>query len=168
MLEFTYVMIKPDILKKEKEKQQIILKDIVDTFYDSGLEIVALKQERLTKKQAQEHYAHLKDMPFYNELTDFMISDDVLPMIILGEDAINKVRKLIGPTNVLKARSEAPNSIRAKYGDPDFGSANAIHASDSKENAIIEIKRFFNIDLIQPTFSKNKVNTLIKNNFKHE
>ena len=152
MLEFTYVMVKPDIMKKETLERNIIIEDIINTMNDNGLDIVSIKKDRLTKEIAEEHYAHLKDKPFYGELTDFMTSEDVLPMIILGEDAVSKVRTIIGPTNVAKAKVEAPNSIRAKYGNPLCGSENAIHASDSRENAIIEIKRFFKIELNQPEY----------------
>lgn len=164
MLEFTYVMIKPDIMKKQSEQRNLIFNDIIDTFYNNGLEIVTVQQARLTEEQAKKHYEHLKDKPFFGELTNFMTSGDVFEMILLGEDAVSKVRELIGPTSVIKAKVEAPTSIRAKYGDPNFGSMNAIHASDSKENAIIEIKRFFNIELIQPCLSETKINALIKNN----
>lgn len=164
MLEFTYVMIKPDIMKKEALERNIIIEDIINTLNDNGLDIVSLKKDRLTKEIAEEHYAHLKDKPFYGELTDFMTSEDVLPMIVMGEDAVSKVRTIIGPTNVAKAKVEAPDSIRAKYGNPECGSENAIHASDSRENALIEIKRFFNIELIQPCLDNTKTNKLVKNN----
>jgi len=167
MIELTYVMVKPDVMKRPKEERNVIIEDIVNTLNDNGLDVISMKKDRMTKDIAEEHYAHLKDKSFYGELTDFMTSDDVLEMIVLGDDAVSKVRTLIGPTNVAKAKEEAPTSIRAKYGDPDFGSANAIHASDSKENALIEIKRFFNIELEQPkyTISKNSKQVLSKHNF---
>ncbi len=156
MLEFTYVMIKPDVMKRPIEERNAIVEDIIDTMNSNGLDIVAMKKDKLTKQIAEEHYAHLKDKPFYGELTDFMTSDEVLEMIVLGEDAVSRVRTIIGPTNVAKAIEEAPSSIRAKYGNPECGSENAIHASDSRDNALVEIKRFFDIDLSQPKHINNK------------
>lgn len=144
MLEFTYVMIKPDGVEKR------IMTDVIDTFHQNGLEVISLKSDNLEKSQVKEHYAHLEDRDFFDDLVNFMTSGAVMKMIVLGDDAISKVRTLIGPTNVKKAQQEAPNSIRAKYGNPDFGPANAIHASDSKESALIEIERFYGIKMTQP------------------
>lgn len=152
MLEFTYVMIKPDGVKKR------ILSDVVDTFHENGLEVTSIKCADLEKSQVKEHYAHLEGREFFDDLVNFMTSGSVMKMIVLGEDAVSKVRQLIGPTNVTKAQEEAPYSIRAKYGNPDFGPANAIHASDSKETALVEIERFYGIKMTQPESIPNKVN----------
>lgn len=143
MLEFTYVMIKPDGVKKN------ILEDVVNTFKENNLGVFKIENDKLYDAIVREHYAHLKDKDFFEELVNFMC-DDVIKMIVVGEDAISKVRTLIGPTNVAKAKEEAPNSIRAKYGSLEVGSANAIHASDAPETAVQEIKRFYNIDIVQP------------------
>lgn len=143
--ELTYVMIKPDGVK------QHLFSTICHIFLQNDLDIIEIQDERLLNKDlVREHYAHLVDKPFYPELESFMLSGPVIPMIICGENAVSKVRELIGPTNVRKAQEESPNSIRALYGNPDSGSANVIHASDSKENALIEIKRFFGKDMIHP------------------
>lgn len=144
MLEFTYVMIKPDGVEKG------IFEDVLDKYFAEGLDVVSATIDTLTKETAQIHYDHLKDKDFFKELIDFMVSGPVIKMLVVGEDAIRKVREINGPTNVSKAKKEAPNSIRALYGDENFGPANAIHASDSKENACVEIKRFFGISIHQP------------------
>lgn len=146
MFEFTYVMIKPDGVKKGLEEE---IKSVLE---QNGLFVVACKKENLFDQveKIRSHYGHLLDKSFYPDLENFMRSGDVIPMIVLGDNAVLKVREIIGPTNVIKAREISPNSLRAKYGDPDFGPANVIHASDSRENAQIEIKRFFDLDIKQP------------------
>ena len=155
MLEFTYVMIKPDIMNKEENEKNRIIEDIINTYNDNGLDIITMDETVATYEQVSKHYEHLKDKPFFNDLASFM-SDKILKMIVFGEDAVKKVRDINGPTNVLKAREEAPNSIRAKYGNPDFGPANAVHASDSKENAIKEIYNFYNIKINQPKYANDQ------------
>ena len=152
MIEATYVMIKPNIAKLEASLKDPIVKDIISRYNACGLDVIAMKKARLTLEQAEVHYDHLKDEDFFEELTNFM-ADEVIEMIVIGENAVEVVRKINGPTNVLKARKESPNSIRALYGDPNFACANAIHASDSKENAEIEINRFFpELHFKQPKF----------------
>ena len=136
--EFTYVMVKPDGVRKG------LTDEIIKIFIANDLEIYEMAPERvLDKELIKVHYAHLLDKPFYPELEEFMTSGPVVPMIICGEDAVAKVRTIIGPTNVAKAKEESPNSIRAMYGNPEKGSENIIHASDSVENGLIEIERFF-------------------------
>ncbi len=155
MLEFTYVMIKPDIMNKEENEKNRIIEDIINTYNDNGLDIITMDEAVATYEQVSKHYEHLKDKPFFNDLASFM-SDKILKMIVFGEDAVKKVRDINGPTNVLKAREESPNSIRAKYGNPDFGPANAVHASDSKESAINEIYNFYNIKINQPKYANDQ------------
>ena len=143
--EVTYVMVKPDGVKKN------LTGVICNILEENELTIQEILPERiLTPELIKEHYAHLLDKPFYPELEEFMTSGPVVPMIVYGEDAVSKVRTIIGPTNVKKAQEESPNSIRAMYGNPERGSENIVHASDSRENALIEIKRFFGKDLTQP------------------
>lgn len=149
--EFTYVMIKPDGVRKKLEPvicDILISNDL--TIYD------VLPEVDLTPEIIKEHYSHLIDKPFYPSLEQFMLSGPVVPMIVYGENAVSKVRAIIGPTNVMKAKEESPNSIRAIYGDLEDDSANVIHASDSPENALIEIKRFFGKEMEQPSVSKVK------------
>lgn len=143
--EVTYVMIKPDGVKQK------LFSKICKVFLENDLDIIEIQNEIVLKKDiVREHYSHLLNESFYPDLESFMLSGPVIPMIVYGEDAVSKVRTLIGPTNVKKAREESPNSIRALYGNPNFGPSNVIHASDSRENALIEIKRFFNKEMIQP------------------
>jgi nucleoside-diphosphate kinase len=93
----------------------------------------------LTKEQAKKFYIVHKDRPFYDELTDFMSSGPCVPMVLEGENAIARVREIIGATDPAKA---AEGTIRKKYGT-DVG-RNAVHASDSPESAAYEIPFFFN------------------------
>ena len=149
--EVTYVMVKPDGVKKK------LTRVICDILVSNDLMIHDILPEvNLTPEIIKEHYSHLIDKPFYPELEQFMLSGPVVPMIVYGEDAVSKVRAIIGPTNVKKAKEESPESIRAIYGDLENASANIVHASDSPENALIEIKRFFGKDMEQPSDCKVK------------
>lgn len=95
----------------------------------------------LTKERAGQFYIEHKDRPFYDDLKSFMSSGPILALILRKQDAIQSWRKLMGPTNSDKAREEAPNSIRAKFGTD--GSKNATHGSDSPQSAAREIAFFF-------------------------
>lgn len=136
-------MIKPDIMNKPSEEREEIISNIIDRYNEKGLDVIAMTVDKLSIYKAREHYAHLEEEDFFGDLIHHMTSGNVLKMVVIGNNAVQEVRKINGPTNVLKAREEAPYSIRALYGDPNFGPANAIHASDSKENAEIEINRFY-------------------------
>ena len=131
-VERTLVIVKPDAVGKNA------VGDIVRIFQENGLKLVAIKMVKLTKEQAKKFYIVHKDKPFYEELTDFMSSGPCVPMVLEGEDAIEKVRKIIGATDPAKAEE---GTIRKKYGS-DVGK-NAVHASDSKESANYEIPFFF-------------------------
>ena len=151
MIEFTFVMIKPNIMNKEKEERNQIIKNILSRYVEAGLDITLKEETTLTLKQAREHYKEHEGKDFYDDLTHFM-ADKVTKMVVYGENAIEKVRTINGPTNVEKARKEAPNSLRALYGDIKFAPANAVHASDSKESAEREINYFYEgIHFKQPT-----------------
>jgi len=149
--EVTYVMVKPDGVKKN-------LTPIICNILKSNELMIfdILPEVQLTSEIIKEHYSHLIDKPFYPDLEKFMLSGPVVPMIVYGDDAVSKVRMLIGPTSVKKAKEESPESIRAIYGDIENDSANVVHASDSKENALIEIKRFFGKEMEQPCDCKVK------------
>lgn len=84
---------------------------------------------KMSLEMAQNFYAEHKGKPFFEGLTQRMSSDAIVAMELVADDAVNKWRKLIGPTNSETARKEAPNSIRALYGTD--GSKNAVHGSDS-------------------------------------
>ena len=98
-----------------------------------------MKMMNLNEEILKEHYAHLTDKPFFPEIVDFMTSGPVVGMIVEGDDVVNGMRTLMGPTKWFEA---LPGTIRGDYASNT--TANLIHGSDSVENAEIEIKRFFN------------------------
>lgn len=120
-------MIKPDAVKAGNIGA--ILNDIAA----GGFKIVALKLTQLTKTKAGEFYAVHKERPFYGELVDFMSSGPIVAAILEKDNAVADFRTLIGATNPAEA---APGTIRAKYAK-SIGE-NAVHGSDSDENAAIE------------------------------
>ena len=138
MKEYTYIMIKPDGVRKG------LTQEIIRRIHSKGYEIKLFDVRKLTGEVLDEHYAHVADLPFYPKMKEFMMSDYVVPMIVYGENAILGMRELMGPTK----SAEAPaGTIRGDFGNKEFTSENVIHGSDSKENALIEIKRFFNLEL---------------------
>ena len=134
-MERTLIIIKPDAVEKGA------IGKILDRFIEEGFKILALKMFRFTKEQAEQFYIVHKERPFYGELVEFMTSGPVVAAVLEGENAIQRVREIIGPTDSEEARKVAPNSIRALFGT-DKGK-NAIHASDSKESASYEIPFIF-------------------------
>ena len=138
MKEYTYIMIKPDGVRMG------LTEEIVRRIQGRGFEIKLFDVRKLDGDILDEHYAHVKDRDFYPEMKKFMLSDYVVPMIVYGENAIQGMRDLMGPTK----STEAPaGTIRGDYGNKEILNENVIHGSDSQENALIEIKRFFNLDL---------------------
>lgn len=128
--EQTLAIIKPDGMKN--------IEKIIDLIYKNNLKINEYKLEKLSKEILKEHYAHLLDKPFYKQLEEYMTSGYVVIMILEGENAVEKLRNLMGPTDSRKADK---NTIRGLYGtDITY---NAIHGSDSIESANTEIIRFF-------------------------
>ena len=97
-----------------------------------------MKMVHLSAKEAEGFYAVHKDRPFFQELVDFMISGPVVVMVLQGENAVARNRELMGATNPKEA---VPGSIRALFGE-SIG-VNAVHGSDSLENAAIEVGYFF-------------------------
>ena len=148
MKEYTYIMIKPDGVRKG------LTEEIVRRIQSKGFKIELFDVRKLTGEILDEHYAHVADKPFYPEMKAFMLSDYVVPMIVSGENAILGMRDLMGPTKSI----EAPvGTIRGDFGNKEIVNQNVIHGSDSQENALIEIKRFFNLDLThgeEYTFTK--------------
>lgn len=133
-LEETFAIIKPDGIKNTVS--------IIDMLYKNGLKIKEYKVEKLSEDILKEHYAHVVDRPFYPTLESFMLSSEVVLMILEGNNAVEKLRTLMGPTDSTKAPKD---TIRGKFGTDV--TINTIHGSDSKENAIIEINRFFKKDV---------------------
>jgi nucleoside-diphosphate kinase len=131
-VERTLSIIKPDAVAKN------VIGKIYTRFENAGLKIVAAKMTHLTKAEAEGFYAVHKERPFYNDLVKFMISGPVMIQALEGENAVAKNRELMGATNPKEA---APGTIRADFAESI--DANAVHGSDSLENAAIEIKYFF-------------------------
>lgn len=111
---------------------------IIDRFESNGLRIAAAKKIQLSVEDASKFYAVHKDRPFFGELVEFMTSGPVVVMVLEGENAVNKNRELMGATNPKEA---AKGTIRADFAKSI--DANAVHGSDSLENAKIEIEFFF-------------------------
>ena len=128
----TLSIIKPDAVKKN------VVGKIIDRFESNGLKIAAAKKIQLSKCDAKAFYAVHKDRPFFNDLVEFMISGPVVVMVLEGENAVAKNRELMGATNPKEA---TPGTIRADFADSI--DANAVHGSDSLENAVNEINFFF-------------------------
>ena len=131
-MEQTLSIIKPDAVKKG------VIGKILDRFESNGLRVAAIKKLQLTKEQAGEFYAVHKDRPFFGELVEFMTSGPVVVSVLEGENAVAKNRELMGATNPKEA---APGTIRADFAESI--DANAVHGSDSLENARNEIAFFF-------------------------
>src|SRR5690242_11810979 len=125
-------MIKPDAVKKGHAGA------ILDQIIKAGFRIEAMKWTKLTAEKAGEFYAIHKERPFYGELVEFMSSGSIVAAVLKKENAVADFRKLIGATN--PANAEA-GTIRKLYA-ASVGE-NAIHGSDSDENAIIESDFFF-------------------------
>ena len=104
----TFAMIKPNALKNTGNILQII--------QDAGLSISNLKMTKLRREDAEAFYAEHKGKPFFENLVNFMTSGPVIGMELVGKGAISLWRTLLGPTNSLKAKEEAPNSIRGRFG----------------------------------------------------
>ena len=131
-LERTLSIIKPDAVAKN------VIGEIYSRFEKSGLKVVAAKMKHLSKQEAEGFYAVHRERPFFAALVDFMISGPVMIQALQGENAVLKHRELMGATN---PKDAAPGTIRADFADSI--DANAVHGSDSLENAAIEIAYFF-------------------------
>jgi nucleoside-diphosphate kinase len=138
-IERTLSIIKPDAVAKN------VIGAIYSRFEQAGLKIIAARMEHLSREQAEGFYAVHRERPFFNDLVSFMISGPVMIQALEGENAVALHRDLMGATDPAKA---APGTIRA-----DFASTideNAVHGSDSLENAATEIAYFFGDGQICP------------------
>ncbi|MBS1175148.1 MAG: nucleoside diphosphate kinase [Burkholderiaceae bacterium] len=131
-IERTLSIIKPDAVAKN------VIGQIYTRFENAGLKIVAAQMKQLSQADAEGFYAVHKERPFFADLVKFMISGPVMIQALEGENAVAKNRELMGATNPKEA---AAGTIRADFADSI--DANAVHGSDSLENAAIEIKYFF-------------------------
>ena len=131
-LERTLSIVKPDAVAKN------VIGEIYSRFEKNGMKVVAAKMKHLSKQEAEGFYAVHAARPFFKDLVEFMISGPVMVQALEGENAILKNRDLMGATN---PKDAAPGTIRADFADSI--DANAVHGSDSLENAAIEVAYFF-------------------------
>ena len=131
-IEQTLSIIKPDAVKKN------VIGEIYSRFENAGLKIVHAQMIELTKEEAEGFYAVHKDRLFFNDLVEFMTSGRVMIQVLEGENAVALNRQLMGATNPKEADK---GTFRADFAESI--DANAVHGSDSLENAKIEIDYFF-------------------------
>ncbi|MDK2123310.1 nucleoside-diphosphate kinase [Parachitinimonas caeni] len=131
-VERTLSIIKPDAVAKN------VVGQIYARFEAAGLKVVAAKMKHLSRAEAEGFYAVHRERPFFKDLVDFMVSGPVMIQVLEGESAVLKNRELMGATDPKKADK---GTIRADFADSI--DANAVHGSDSAENAAIEVAYFF-------------------------
>ena len=133
----TLVLIKPSAIQRR------LVGEVVSRFEKKGLQIIGFKMMTLSDDLLKTHYAHLVEKPFFKRIKDSMQVTPVFALALKGVDAVEVVRKMSGTTN---GRNAAPGTIR---GDLSMSvQENIVHTSDSPENAIVELDRFFNKDEI--------------------
>lgn len=132
MQQRTLAILKPDCVQKKK------IGLVLDHLLQAGFDIVAMKMTKLTRETAGEFYSVHKERPFYNSLIDFMTESAVVPLVLEKENAVAELRKTIGATDPAEAEA---GTVRKLYAENKQN--NIIHASDSPENAKIEISFFF-------------------------
>ncbi|MCK4261952.1 nucleoside-diphosphate kinase [bacterium] len=164
MVQQTLVLIKPDGLKKS------LTGNILTRLSETKLEIAAAKMVRVSQELAEEHYRHMRDKPFFEELIEYITGElherrKVMAMVYYGEDAIRKVRELAGATNPEEANSI---SIRGAYGRVTTKGVyeNCIHTSTNEEEAEREIKLWFKPDEI--IFDVYETEVITGNNVKEK
>jgi nucleoside-diphosphate kinase len=128
----TLTMVKPEAVRNGN------MGNIIAKIEEGGFKIIAMKYLRLTKQQAQLFYYVHRERPFYGELVDFMSSGPIIAAVLEKENAVEAYRKFIGSTN---PKDAAPGTVRALYGTNI--QENAVHGSDSDENALKEAAFFF-------------------------
>ena len=133
----TFTMIKPDAVESNN------IGNITQMISDAGFKIKAMKLTQLTKGQAEEFYAVHSERPFYGELVEYMTSGPIVAAVLEKENAVIDFRNLIGSTDPNEAKE---GTIRKKYAESK--GRNAVHGSDSDENALIEADFHFNIEEI--------------------
>ena len=131
-MERTLILLKPDCLQKQ------VAGKVISRFEDKNYAIVATRMIQLNDALLQDHYAHVSHLPFFPEIASFMSSRPVIAMILEGKNVVQGVRDILGPTDSTAAPK---GTIRGDLGTDRM--RNVVHASDSPENAQIEIERFF-------------------------
>lgn len=134
-MERTLILCKPDCVEKN------LIGTVLARFEAAGLHVSGAKMLRLTPALLAEHYSHIQDRPFFPEIVEFMSSRPVLAAILTGSNAVAEVRQLLGPTDSRKAPK---GTLRGDLGTDSM--RNICHASDSVENAELEVRRFFRTD----------------------
>lgn len=143
--EQSLIIIKPDSLQRN------LVGEIIARFEKKGLKIVGLKMMSIKDTLIEEHYAHIKDKPFFPGTRDFMTVCPVVVMALSGINAVSAIRLIVGPTKAWEANA---GTIRGDYSLST--QSNIVHASDSVETGEIEVKRFFAEEEI---FSYKKIDT---------
>lgn len=131
-MEQTLVILKPSAIARN------LVGEIISRIEKKGLIIVGMKMMQLSEPILREHYAHLLDRPFFPSIVESMTATPVVVLCLKGVDAVRVFREMTGVTN---GRNAAPGTLRGDY--CMSAQANIVHASDSPENAKIEIARFF-------------------------
>jgi len=131
-IEKTFVMLKPSTVARA------MIGKIVQRIEEKGLTIVAMKLTWVTKERAAQLYAVHKEKTFYNDLVEFITSGPIVAMVVEGDEAVKVTRKLIGATN---AKEAEPGTVRGDFALSN--QKNAVHASDSADNAKCETAVFF-------------------------
>lgn len=132
-MERTLSIVKPDGVRRN------LIGQVLSRLESSDLRLIGLKMIQLSKKQAEGFYAVHKDRPFFSSLTNFMSSGPCVVILLEGDNAINKLRDIMGATNPEEADK---GTIRSDYASNI--EQNVVHGSDSPESALFEIKYFFN------------------------
>ena len=132
MKDRTLAILKPDCV------QQNLIGDVLSHLLKAGFSIVGMKMVKLTKETAGEFYAVHKGKPFYDELVDFMTESRVVPLVLEKDNAVSELRTVIGATDPAEAEE---GTVRKLFAESK--GRNIIHASDSPENAEIEMSFFF-------------------------
>ena len=132
MLEKTLVILKPCTI------QRALVGEIIRRYEIKGLQIIGMKMVWLTDEKLSEHYAHLKDRPFFQRVKNSMMTTPVVICCLQGVDAVHTVHTMAGATN---GRNAAPGTVSGDYCMST--QSNIVHTSDTAENAAVEINRFF-------------------------
>ncbi len=144
-MERSLIIMKPDAVQRN------LIGEMISRFERKGLKIIGLKMMTVKDVQVEEHYAHIKDKPFFPGIKNFMQSCPVVVMALEGHNAVSAIRLIVGPT---KGYEAGAGTIR---GDFSLSTqSNIVHASDSVEGGVIEIARFFEENEI---FDYSKIDT---------
>ncbi len=132
LMDTTLILLKPDCITGHKAGE------VLQRFEEAGFQIRGCRMFRADAGLLREHYAHIATKPFFPEVEAFMSATPIIAVALAGENAVERVRELLGPTDSTKAPK---GTIRGDFGQTMM--KNIAHASDSRENAEIELKRFF-------------------------